>query len=111
MVEIPAHRLREPGGERLARAPAELLSDLRRIDRIAAVVPGPVGDEGDEAPVAAFARANLLQRVAQGMHDLEVAPLGIGPDVVGLAGPPARKREAERLAMVADVEPVSDLAS
>src|ERR1700674_3292616 len=102
MIEVPAHRLREPRRERLARAPAELAPDLGRVDRIAAVVPGPVGDEGDEAPVAALARPNLLQRVAQRMHDLEVAPLGIGPDVVGLAGPPARDRKSQRLAMVVD---------
>src|SRR5437764_11052281 len=42
VVEIPAYRSRQAGLEALRRCPAELAPDLARVDRIAAVVAGPI---------------------------------------------------------------------
>ena len=49
IVEIPANRPCQPALESLGRCPAELALDLRGIDRVAAVMAGPVGDESRSA--------------------------------------------------------------
>src|SRR6516225_3872049 len=61
VVEIPAHRLVDAGLERLERAPAEFALKLGRVDGVALVVPGPVGDEGDEGFVRARHRAKAVE--------------------------------------------------
>src|SRR5205823_2046724 len=86
VVEVPADRLREPGLEGLARRPAETRADLRRIHGVAAVVARTIGDVGDERAVAGGARPQALQPVADGVHDIDVAPLGGAADVVRFAG-------------------------
>src|SRR6185437_17010773 len=109
MLHVPAHGPLEPGIERLARRPAEIAPDPRRIDRVAPVVAGPVRHVCDERAVAAVARPRLLECIAEGMDHVDVAALGVAADVVGLAGLAALEHDAERLAMVADVEPVAHL--
>src|SRR6185437_15716625 len=61
VVEIPAHRLLDAGLEGLERAPAELALELARVDRVAPIVPRPVGDERDQRFVGARPRAKLVQ--------------------------------------------------
>src|ERR1700757_2794489 len=45
MLHVPARRRGEAVLERVARRPPELAADLRRVDRVAPVVTGTVGDE------------------------------------------------------------------
>jgi hypothetical protein len=73
--------------EALLGAPAELALDLGRIDRVAAVVAGAVGDEGDElAPAAAVGeRALGVEHVADRLDDLQVGALGAAADIVAFA--------------------------
>src|SRR6185369_7652050 len=47
--EVPGHGLLDPAVEILARAPAEFGFEARRVDRIAGIVAGSVGDECDQA--------------------------------------------------------------
>src|SRR5207248_10416313 len=48
VLAIPAHRRLQRGAERVARRPAQL-PELGRVERVAAVVAGPVGHQADEA--------------------------------------------------------------
>src|ERR1700734_763786 len=43
VVEIPAHRLLNPALESFVRTPAELAFELGGVDRVAEIVPRPVG--------------------------------------------------------------------
>src|SRR5690606_30607926 len=49
VVEVPVDRAREAALERFGLAPAEVLLDLRRIDRVAAIVARAVLHVGDQA--------------------------------------------------------------
>src|SRR5580765_7796974 len=98
----------QPGFEALLRTPSELAPDLADVHRIAQVVAGAVGDELDQVGVAAaFPRARAVERGAERAHHIEVAALALAADVVGLADAPLLEHQADRLAMVVDVEPVA----
>src|SRR6478752_1093797 len=45
VVEIPSHRFAQPRLEGPLGGPFELAADFRRVDRVASIVAGPVGDE------------------------------------------------------------------
>src|SRR5690606_1761292 len=111
VVEEPLHRLAQPRLERLLRPPAELALDLARVDRVAAVVSGPVLHERDELVVARATRARtqLVEDPADRADDLEVRLLVPPADVVRLAGLPRLEHAHERAAVVLDVEPVAHL--
>src|SRR4051812_47617311 len=53
VLEIPGRRLREALFERVARRPAELSTDLRRVDCVSAIVAGPIRDERLQVAIAA----------------------------------------------------------
>src|SRR5204862_549730 len=84
--QIPVHRLGQPGLEALHRFPAQLGLDLRRIDRIAAIMPGPIGNEADQIAVTPSPDARIEQ-IADRLDYLEVGPLLPPADQIGLAGP------------------------
>src|ERR671930_2489460 len=45
MLEIPAHGVAQAALERVARRPSELAPNLRRVDRVPAIVAGAIGHE------------------------------------------------------------------
>ena len=57
VLEVPAHGRAQAVLERVARRPAELAADLRRVDRVAAIVAGPIGHERLELAIARRRRA------------------------------------------------------
>src|SRR3546814_15055348 len=66
IVEIPVDRLREPAGKALLRPPAQLALDLRRVDRVAPVVPRPVGDDANHTdPTPPARRGSDTRRVGK----------------------------------------------
>ena len=71
-----------------------------------------IGDELDElavrTPIAL--RLKRIEGVADSMHDLERRALAVAADVVRLAGKTARCDKGEGLAVIADEEPVADVA-
>src|SRR5579864_398093 len=107
VVQIPAHRLLDAGVEGLERAPAELTLELARVDRVALIVPRPVGDKRDERLVGARPRAKLIQDQADALDDIDVAALVAAPDIVFLADPASRHNEVEGASVVVDIEPVA----
>src|ERR1051325_19922 len=100
VVQIPLHRLADADLEGVGGRPAELRLDLRGIDGVAAVVAGAVFDVGDEfAGVAAELRSQLVDEVADQLHDVDIGPFIVAADVVGLGVLSAGEDEPEGLGM------------
>src|SRR3954467_8550186 len=87
MIEVPANGLAQARLELAARGTPELPADLRRVDRIAAIVPGTIRHERLQTPIARLIRPELVEHVAEPVDDLDVRPLVAAADVVFLAGP------------------------
>src|SRR3546814_2054845 len=87
------------GLEALLRRPAELAGRLRGVDGVAQIVAGAVVDEGDQAAagLAARARLQLVDQVADHADHRNVALFAVAADVVGLAGAALRDRKSTRL--------------
>ena len=107
MVEIPLDGLAKPAGEIVRRGPAEGLGGARRVDLVAEIVAGAVGDEGDQ-PRAGSGRvgAQLVERGADGADDLEIGAGLPGADGQGGAGLGTLDGEDEGLGVVIDIKPV-----
>src|SRR5262249_45753523 len=121
VIEVPAHGEPESLLEVVLGAPAQLLPDARRVDRVAPVVARAVLDEGLAARVAGQApraEGGVLRRgplavenLAEPVHHLEVRPLVAAADVVLPARLSLPEREEDAAAVVLDVEPVADVAA
>src|SRR4030095_7420814 len=95
---VPLHGRGERGVEGRRRRPAERL-DLPGIERVAAVVTGPIRDRLDQALRLAEQREDLT-----GQRD--VLDLGAAPDVVDLPVAALAQHEVDPRTVVEDVEPV-----
>ena len=103
VCDVPVDRLLEPLGEvGVGRPPAQLALELRRVDGVAAVVAGAVGDPVEVLGVA----AHRLQDHAQ---DRDVVPLAVGPDEVGLPHAAAGQDVPDGRGVVLGVDPVADV--
>ena len=110
LSEIPLDRLADAGFKGVRGLPAEFVTHLRRVDRVAAVVAGAVFHEGDQLPgISAELRGELIDEVADELHDAEVGPLVAAADAVGFAGSAAQQGLPEGLRVVGHVEPVADV--
>src|SRR5690606_9593 len=113
VVQVPVDRLRQAALEGVARLPAQFTAQLAGVDRVAAIVARPVGDEGDLRLVrlAIRARTTLVEQRADGLYHLDVLLLRIAADVIGLADPAVGQHGADRIAVVADEQPVAYLTA
>src|SRR3546814_10985210 len=77
--EIPVDGVGDTLLEAVRRRPTQLRLQLRRVDRVAAVVARAILDVGDlRAPrLAVLARAALVEQRADGVDDLDVRVLGV----------------------------------
>src|SRR6202521_2521115 len=102
VLAVPGDRRGERVLEAVARSPAELAGGLRRVDGVAAVVPGAVLDVLDE-------RLGLTEQRQHALDDLDVAALAGGAEVVDLPRLALLERGEEPAAVVLDVDPVADV--
>ena len=103
VLDVPVDRLLQPLGEvGVGRPPAQLALELGRVDGVAAVVAGAVGDPVEVLGVAAHG----LQDHAQ---DGDVVLLPIGADEVGLPHAALGEDVPHRGAVVLGVDPVADV--
>ena len=102
VLKIPLDRLLDAVLELRLRLPAEFRVDLRRVDGVAAVVAFAVGDVLDEV----FGLAELLE---DGLDDVDVGALIVAADVVNLADATLLQDQFDGMAVVLDVEPVTDV--
>ena len=90
---------RSPGSNGTCGAPAEPLQ-LRRVERIAAVVAGAIGDRTDQ-------RFRLAGQIENPPGEIDVEDVIAAADVVDLARRAAIDQQIDGAAMIADVQPVA----
>ena len=100
MREVPLDGLLDAVPELRLRQPAELVVDLRRVDRIAHIVPFAVGNERDEA-------LRLAQLLTDELDDIDVPHLVVPADVVHLPHAPFVDDEVDRLAVILHIQPIT----
>ena len=101
--DVPVDRLLEPLGEvGVGRPPAQLALQLGRVDGVAAVVAGAVGDPVEVIGVAAHGSEYHAQ-------DGDVVLLPIGPDEVGLPRAALGEDVPDGAGVVLGVYPVADV--
>ena len=111
VVQVPLHGFGNAGVKGFCRLPAQFTFNLVRIDGVAAIVAGAVGDVGDLFGVAAAigTRAQLVQQTADGVHDVDIGLFVPAADVVGFTQLAGLQYAADGAAVVLDVEPVTHL--
>ena len=111
MVQVPLHGFGNAGVEGFRRLPAEFTFNLVRINGVAAVVAGAVGDVADLFGVALAigTRAQLVQQAADGLDDFDIGFFVPAADVVGFTQLTLFEHAANGAAVVRDVEPVAHL--
>ena len=103
VLDVPVDGLLQALGEvGVRRPPAELALELGRVDGVAAVVAGAVGDPVEVLGVAAHGLEDHAQ-------DRDVVPLPVGSDEVGLPHAPLREDVPDGAGVVLGVDPVSDV--
>ena len=103
VLDVPVDGGLEPLGEvGVRRPPAQLALELRRVDGVAAVVAGAVGDPVEVLGVA----SHRLQDHAQ--HG-DVVLLAVGADEVGLPHAALREDVPDGRGVVLGVDPVADV--
>lgn len=103
VLHVPVDRLLEPLGEvGVGRPPAQLALELGRVDGVAAVVAGAVGDPVEVLGVAAH-------RLEDHAHDRDVVLLAVGADEVGLPHAALREDVPDGRGVVLGVDPVADV--
>ena len=101
--DVPVDGLLQPLGEvGVRRPPAELALQLGRVDGVAAVVAGTVGDPVEVLGVAAHGREYHAQ-------DRDVVPLAVGADEVGLPRAALGEDVPDGAGVVLGVDPVADV--
>ena len=103
VLDVPVDRLPEPPGEvGVRRPPAQLALELGRVDGVAAVVAGAVGDPVEVLGVAAH-------RLEDHAQDRDVVLLAVGPDEVGLPRAALGEDVPDGRGVVLGVDPVADV--
>ena len=103
VLDVPVDGLLQaPGEVGVGRPPAQLALELRRVDGVAAVVAGAVGDPVEVLGVA----SHRLQDHAQ--HG-DVVLLAVGADEVGLPHAALREDVPDGRGVVLGVDPVADV--
>ena len=101
--DVPVDRLLEPLGEvGVRRPPAQLALELGRVDGVAAVVAGAVGDPVEVLGVAAH-------RLEDHAQDRDVVLLAVGADEVGLPHAALGEDVPDGAGVVLGVDPVADV--
>ena len=100
---VPVDRLLQAIGEvGVGRPPAQLALELRRVDGVAAVVAGAVGDPVEVLGV-------LSHRLEDHAQDRDVVLLAISPDEVGLPRAALGEDVPDGRGVVLGVDPVADV--
>ena len=107
VVEVPTHGFLQGLLKGLGRRPADLGLRLARIDRVAAVVAGTVGDERDQILVRSVLRPQPVEGGAERLHHGEVVAHRAPAQQIGLADPAALQHRHEAARVILDVDPIA----
>ena len=109
---VPADCLSDTLLEPVRRHPAKLILDLGCINGVAAIMAGSVLDEGDQAAgIASEMRRHFINQIADQLHDSDVGPFIVAPDIIGFPNPSPVEDKPEGFGVVAHVEPVAHVHS
>ncbi len=111
VVQVPLHGFANAGLEGLGGLPAQFAFDLACVYCVAPVMAGAVCHIDDLLGVglAIDTRAQFVEQLADGVHDVDVGLFVPATHVVGLAQVPGFQHTADGAAVIFDVEPVADL--
>ena len=111
---------RRPSSNVCRGAPAELAADLRRVDRVAPIVAGPIGHERLQRAIAVRAverrvrrrRPQLVERVAQPIDDLRGSSARCRRRCcTSRPARPFSQHQQQAGAVILDVQPVAHVAA
>src|SRR5690554_1202702 len=111
VVEVPLNGFADAGFESFLWCPAKFFLDFAGVYGVAHVVAGAVLHKGNQIPIAAFLRAELLEDVAEGVHDFDVLFFVMAADVVGFAGFAFGDDFVEGAGVIFHKQPVADLVA
>lgn len=110
MFQIPTDGLLNALLELQTGLPPEFALELGRVDGVAKVVAGTVGDVGDEVHVLALLTAEkAVDGVDDNLDDVDVLPFVEAADIVCLGNPAVVEDHVDGAGMVLDVKPVADV--
>ena len=101
---VPGDRLLDADLEAGDGVPVKLHVGFAGVDRVALVMPMPVGDVGDEG-------FGLTQFPQDDLHDVDVGLFVMPSEVIYLADPSFLEDRQYAAAVVLDIEPVPDIES
>src|SRR4051794_33516969 len=87
IFQIPLDGLANPAGKSFLRLPADLATNLPRVDGVATIVSWTIFYIRDQRCVLASIthRSQFIEQCAYGVHHVDVAHLTVSADVVSLA--------------------------
>src|SRR5439155_14552916 len=93
ILEVPRHRLAQPGIERFARRPAQLSPNSRRVDGVTEIVARAIRHESDQRLVPSHRRvgAQLVEQRTNLADDVDIAALAVATDEIRFADSPKRE--------------------
>src|SRR6056297_2735960 len=74
VLEVPRHRGLQTGVKIHLRRPAQFVANARRVDGVAPIVTGAIGNVTDQRPSRPLARVALIEQIAQRVDAIEVGP-------------------------------------
>src|SRR5262245_37466017 len=102
MLDVPVNRVVQRLPPIPARTPAELIPDTTGVDAVASVVTRSIVDVANQSE-------RLTDTLQDGVNNLEVLALILGPDVVRRAGGALAEDGVDRGDVVLDVQPIANL--
>ena len=109
MVEIPVDGQDDALLERGLGVPAQIVLDLGGVDAVAAVVAQTVGNVLDQILADAVVLQAVVQLRDDGLDDEDVGALVVAAHIVDLADLAAVADHIDGLAVILNVQPVTDL--
>src|ERR1700722_113766 len=110
LVHIPVNSFLDPAFEMLLSAPAQFTFKLCGVDGIAPVVPRSILDKGYQiSSRAILAGRDIIEQIANAFYHVEVRPFIAAPHVIGLPDVAVFEHERQRLRVILDKKPVSNV--
>jgi hypothetical protein len=110
IVEVPADSFANSTLEGVRRNPAEFALNFRSINCIPPIVTRPVFNEGNQfLRVAAQLRCEFVNQITDQFHDVDIGPLIVAADVVGLCILAASQYLPQRFIVIAHIKPIAHI--
>lgn len=112
VIKIPLHRFAQAILKGMRGMPVELCVELAAIDGIAEIMTGTVSHKSDEIGIRSlYGGTHIIKDRANAVHNLKVGPFGIAADIIGLPHPAVLEYSLNGVAVIFDMQPVTDIGS